>query len=207
MNCVLARGLLSRAWPPGAALQIAGLWPMKLLSMWTCDQCNEQHADHFSTCWKCAGMEAPPRSVGTAAAAGILPCARCNTAMEALGTRRLPGAGGGGVLGEIGELFAKSEPLEAFACPRCGSVEFFLERVGSQHRAETRVAPPAAVDSVAPLTTTVERKFQEACSLEEVGHVEVAAARYEELAACYPGTNFARDAEERLRRIRERFDF
>src|SRR5688572_23294208 len=106
-----------------SGLQIAGRQPMNLLIMWTCNKCSEQHADHFSTCWKCAGMEAPPRSVATVPAS-ILPCARCNTAMEALGTRRLPGAGGGGVLGEFGEIFAKSERLEAYACPHCGRVEF-----------------------------------------------------------------------------------
>src|SRR5688572_15253676 len=105
--------------------------------MWTCNKCSEQHADHFSTCWKCAGMEAPPRTASVGAS-NILPCARCNTAMGPLGKHRLPGAGGDGLLGELGELFTSREPLEAFACPRCGSVEFFLERVGLDHRAQVR---------------------------------------------------------------------
>jgi hypothetical protein len=125
--------------------------------------------------------------------------------MEPLGKRRLPGAEGDGLLGELGELFTTRERLEAFACPHCGSVEFFLEQVGLEHRKQTAIAPPAA--AVVPLTVTVEGKFQEACALEEEGQVEVAVARYEELAARFPGTNFARDAEERLRKIRERLNF
>jgi hypothetical protein len=172
--------------------------------MWTCDKCREQHADHFSTCWKCAGMEAPPRTASVGASS-ILPCARCNSAMEPLGKRRLPGAGGDGLLGELGELFTSRERLEAFACTHCGSVEFFLERVGLDYRAQTSVAPAAPV--TAPLTATVEAKFQHACALEEQGQVEVALARFEELAVRFPGTNFARDAEERLRKIRERLKF
>jgi hypothetical protein len=152
-------------------------------------------------------MGAPPRTAGVGAS-NILPCARCNTAMGPLGKHRLPGAGGDGLLGELGELFTSREPLEAFACPRCGSVEFFLERVGLDHRTQISAASTApAAPVTVPLTVTVEGKFHEACALEEQGQVEVAVARYEELATRFPGTNFARDAEERLRKIRERLNF
>ena len=154
--------------------------------MWTCEKCNEQHAAHFSTCWKCAGLNAPPPGASYVSA------------------RTLPGAGGDGLLGELGELFTSRERLEAYACPHCGSVEFFLEGVGTQHRVQTAAAAaPASV----PAASSVEIKFREACDLEEGGQVEVAVARYEELATRYPGTNYARDAEARLRKIRERMNF
>ena len=158
------------------------------------------HADHFSTCWKCAGMDAPPRGVGVASAS-VLPCARCNTEMQTLGTRTLPGASTGGILGELSELFTDREKMEVFACPNCGRVEFFVEGVGQANRSvvahEVQAAPAAS--------TYVERaqgQLHEAGMHESHGELETAVIRYEDVIAKYPGTVLARDAEERIREIK-----
>lgn len=172
--------------------------------MWKCGKCNEMHADHFSTCWKCAGMEAPPRNVGVASAS-VLPCARCNTEMQTLGTRTLPGASTGGILGELSELFANREKLEVFACPHCGCVEFFVEGIGQAHR--SIVTPTQQSEPVAP--SYVERaqgQLHEAGMHESHGELETAVIRYEDVIAKYPGTVLARDAEERLREIKLKLD-
>jgi len=158
------------------------------------------HADHFSTSWKCAGMDAPPRGVGVASAS-VLPCARCNTEMQTLGTRTLPGASTGGILGELSELFTNREKMEVFACPNCGCVEFFVEGVGQAHRSV--VTPVQQSEPAGP--TYVERaqeKLQEAGLHESHGELETAVLRYEDVMAKYPGTVLARDAEKRLHEIK-----
>ena len=162
------------------------------------------HADHFSTCWKCAGMEAPPRSVSVVPTS-VLPCARCNTETQALGTRTLPGASTGGILGELSELFANREKLEVFACPNCGCVEFFVEGVGQGNRSV--VTPTQQSEPAGP--TYVERaqgQLHEAGIHESHGELETAVIRYEDVIAKYPGTVLARDAEERLREIKLKLD-
>ncbi|HYV32318.1 MAG TPA: hypothetical protein VEO53_14600, partial [Candidatus Binatia bacterium] len=145
------------------------------------------------------GMAAPPPSVRAAAPSPLL-CARCDTALDFVGTKRFHEGSRWGVLGDLGELFVKRERFDVFVCPRCGRVEFFVDGIGEEYRAQ----PPAA-----PAVTAEERVdtvFQEAAQLEAQGELPAAVARYEELVARYPGTNFARDAEQRLRMIRDKLN-
>lgn len=145
-------------------------------------------------------MEAPPRSVSVATAS-VLPCSRCNTEMQSLGTRRLQGGGDTGFFSGLSEMFTDRERLEVYACPHCGLVEFFVEGVGKEHRsvvAQSQQPERAALSYV----ERAEGQLQEANLHEAEGEMEVAVARYEEVIAKYPGTVLARDAEERLREIK-----
>ena len=82
-----------------------------------------------------------------------------------------------------------------------GIVEFFVDGIGEEHRAGQPEEP------VATAQLTVEGVFNEGCQLEAQGQLEAAVARYEQVSAKYPGTTFARDAEQRLRMIRDKLNF
>jgi len=109
----------------------------KIPFMWTCPKCGEQHDDQFSSCWKCAGGEAPE-------AAGALPpgqpaadpirCPRCLANLDFVGTRRFHEGTRWGLMGEIGELFVNQESFDVYVCPRCGRVEFFVDGIGEEFR-------------------------------------------------------------------------
>ena len=145
-------------------------------------------------------MAAPPPAAGSAARSG-LQCTRCNTALDFVGTRRFQEEGRWtAFLGDLGEFFVKREKFNVYVCPRCGRVEFFVEGVGEEYRAALPEAPAPASNA----EMTVERLYHEACQLEAQGELPVAGARYEHLVARYPGTTFARDAEQRLRTIRDK---
>ena len=55
-----------------------------------------------------------------------LSCKRCDTTLVFLGEKRIHEGTNWGVLGEIGEMFVKKEDFELYACPSCGSIEWFL---------------------------------------------------------------------------------
>src|SRR5207247_1213191 len=118
-----------------------------------------------------------------------------------VGTKRFHEGGRWGVLGDLGELFVKRERFDVYVCPRCGRVEFFVDGIGEEHRAGQPEEP------VATAQLTVEGVFNEGCQLEAQGQLEAAVARYEQVSAKYPGTTFARDAEQRLRMIRDKLNF
>ena len=145
-------------------------------------------------------MAAPPPTASVSAPSSLL-CARCNTALDFVGTKRLHEGGRWGVLGDLGELFVKRERFDVYVCPRCGRVEFFVDGIGEEHRAGQPEEP------VATAQLTVEGVFNEGCQLEAQGQLEAAVARYEQVSAKYPGTTFARDAEQRLRMIRDKLNF
>jgi len=65
----------------------------------------------------------------------MIECKRCNVAMEFTGTKRFHEGTNWGWVGEIGEFFVKKERFDVYACPRCGSVEFFVDGVGEELRA------------------------------------------------------------------------
>lgn len=165
--------------------------------MWKCPKCNEQHADHFSSCWKCVGMEAPPRSVQVAPPPAMT-CVRCETNLDFVGTKKFQEDSAGGVWGAFGELFAKRQRFDVYACPRCGRVEFFVDGVGEHYRTETEIRITRTAES------TVERMFDEAAQLASRGEAEEAVARFELVITRYPGTNYARSAEEKIRVIKEK---
>ncbi len=163
--------------------------------MWKCSKCNEQHADHFSSCWKCAGMDAPPRSVQVASLPSMT-CVRCETDLDFVGTKRFQEDSPGGIWGAFGELFAKRERFDVYACPRCGRVEFFVDGVGEEYRAE---APAPRIPRTAE--SAVERMYNEAAELAARGEAEEAVARFELVITRFPGTNYARKSEEKIRTL------
>ncbi|MBL8843658.1 MAG: hypothetical protein JNL90_19205 [Planctomycetes bacterium] len=65
----------------------------------------------------------------------VLPCVRCQTALQFLGTKRFHE--GSHLWDVLGGFFAALEHRETFdlwACPSCGHVELFLEEVGAHLR-------------------------------------------------------------------------
>jgi hypothetical protein len=103
----------------------------------------------------------------------------------------------------LSEMFTERERLEVFACPNCGCVEFFVEGHGQQNRAQNAVAAQPVVRTA----TTVEKaegKLQEGNLHESRGQLEAAVAHYEEVITKYPGTALAKDAETRLRAIKDK---
>lgn len=61
-------------------------------------------------------------------------CARCKVAKNYMGTKRFHEGHRWGALGDIGELFVEKETFDVYVCPRCGSVEFFVDGVGEELR-------------------------------------------------------------------------
>lgn len=106
-----------------------------------CKSCGETMEPGYEICWNCGTHRdgSPPAedfvpeknfespSV-TEIAERDLCCLRCSTRMKLLrrmrfheGSRAWPF-----ILGELGELFVNRETFDAYACPGCGKVEFFL---------------------------------------------------------------------------------
>jgi hypothetical protein len=65
-------------------------------------------------------------------------CPRCDTALQFVGTKKIHEGTNWGILGEIGELFVKRERFDVYVCPRCGRVEFFVDGIGEEFRADSR---------------------------------------------------------------------
>ncbi|HEX8273592.1 MAG TPA: hypothetical protein VF615_13225 [Longimicrobiaceae bacterium] len=60
-----------------------------------------------------------------------LACPRCEVPLSFAGTKHFhEGTRGWDVMGGVWELFKNRESLDAYFCPRCGRVEFFLAGVG-----------------------------------------------------------------------------
>ena len=57
-----------------------------------------------------------------------LNCARCNVALEFVGTRDFHEGTRWGALGDLGEPFVKKERFDVYVCPRCGGVELFVKK-------------------------------------------------------------------------------
>ena len=139
-------------------------------------------------------MDAPPKSVKVAAPVSMA-CARCDTALTQAGAQRLNDGGAGA----LGALLGNHDHLEAFVCPRCGRVELFVVGVGEEHRGE-----PAG-GGTASVVSTVESLLRDAGRHEMRDEAEAAVAGYEQVKARYPGTEYAREAEERLCAIRTKY--
>ncbi len=102
-----------------------------------CPRCGETIEPEFDTCWNCGTHRdgRPPgpafaRETGFADAAPSrdLDCLRCRAPMAPMGrlrfhegSRAMPF-----LLGDLGELFVNRQHFDAYACERCGKVEFFL---------------------------------------------------------------------------------
>ena len=61
-------------------------------------------------------------------------CARCDRALDYVGTKTFHEGTRWGVLGELGELFVHKEQFDVYCCPRCGRVEFFVDGIGEEFR-------------------------------------------------------------------------
>jgi hypothetical protein len=162
--------------------------------MWKCAKCGERHADHFSSCWKCAGLDAPPRSFKVASPLS-LSCARCSNALTLVGHQSLRDAHG--VATGLGQVLVNHEQLEVHLCPRCGQIELFVAGGGEQYRNEAQ--HPRTAEAKA------EHLLREATQLEGKAELEAAVAQYEQVMAKFPGTSLAREAELRLLNIRNKF--
>jgi hypothetical protein len=64
-------------------------------------------------------------------------CLRCHTAMEYWGTKKFhEGTRSFDVLGGIMELLKHREQYDAYVCPHCGCLEFFVDGIGEEFRNE-----------------------------------------------------------------------
>jgi len=61
-------------------------------------------------------------------------CPRCECEKQYLGTKRLKDGAQFGIFGELAQVFVNREKFDVYACPKCGSVEFFVDGVGEKHR-------------------------------------------------------------------------
>jgi len=63
-------------------------------------------------------------------------CARCETALQYVGTKRFhEGARGWAFfLGDLGEFFVNREHFDVYCCPTCGRVELFVDGIGEEFR-------------------------------------------------------------------------
>jgi predicted RNA-binding Zn-ribbon protein involved in translation (DUF1610 family) len=103
-----------------------------------CTACGEGIEDGYAVCWKCGtGTDGSPPVPGFAPEATGSPrvatrdmaCLRCGTGMAFVRYMKLhEGSLLPGVLLDVGKLFTNREGFDAYACPGCGKVEFFLGR-------------------------------------------------------------------------------
>lgn len=140
-------------------------------------------------------MDAPPRSFPVASA-NPLKCLRCDVALAFAGTRWFQA---GGFAGEIGALFSNCDRLDVHVCPQCGRLEFHACTAGEP--AQNVDGPQEALRPAGP----VDALLREGASLAAHGNAEAAVACFEQVASRYPGTTYARDAEQQIREIREKF--
>lgn len=139
-------------------------------------------------------MDAPPPSFPVATAAPLM-CLRCNTALDFAGIKWFQE---GGIAGEIGSLFSNCDRLDVRVCPKCGRLEFFVGAVGDSARSASLVHEPLRP------ATSAEALLREGGVLAARGEVEAAVACFEQVTVKYPGTNYARDAEQNIRELREK---
>jgi ribosomal protein S27AE len=99
-----------------------------------CPRCGETIEAEFDACWNCGTHRdggAPDPAFARdddAPPVRALDCLRCRSPMAPLGrlrfhegSRAMPF-----LLGNLGELFVNRQHFDAYACERCGKVEFFL---------------------------------------------------------------------------------
>ena len=102
-----------------------------------CTNCGEAYEPDLEVCWRCGthrdGTPPGPEFTRNAEVPGLgreLDCVRCREPLALVGrmsfhegSRAMPF-----LLGNVGELLVNRESFDAYACPRCGKVEFFLAR-------------------------------------------------------------------------------
>jgi len=64
----------------------------------------------------------------------VIKCKRCDIDLKFQATKKFHEGTNWGLLGELGELFVNEEEYDVYLCPSCGSIEFFLDKVGEDKR-------------------------------------------------------------------------
>lgn len=110
--------------------------------MWTCKVCSKSIEDGEPFCYHCG----TPPSVDDRTAARIrekrearrLKCLRCRTPLHFAGVKYFhEGRTAWGFwLGNLGELLTGREAYDVYVCPHCGRLEFFVDGIGDELRAE-----------------------------------------------------------------------
>ena len=112
--------------------------------MWTCRVCEKEIEAEQTFCYHCGA----DRSISSADAARMadkrsepapVECLRCAIPMKYAGERKFhEGSRGWGFwLGDVGELFTNREHYDTYVCTRCGKIEFFVDGLGEEYRAES----------------------------------------------------------------------
>lgn len=141
-------------------------------------------------------MEAPPPSVNVLPAVELA-CAACTTGLHLAGSQILRDETG--PQNGLATLLPDHDRLDVYLCPRCHRVEFFAATVGEVPRAEV-------TRNLRGAEGTVETLLREANQLELQEQAASAVARYELIKSRFPGTTYARDADERVRKIRTKME-
>jgi hypothetical protein len=141
-------------------------------------------------------MDSPPPRVNVLPVVDLT-CSKCTTGLQLAGSQLLRDESG--AQHNLAPILPVHERLDVYLCPRCGRVEFFAAAAGEVPRAE-----PAAYAS--GLEGKVEQLLREANQLELQEQIPEAVARYEAILSRYPGTNYARESERRLTKIRTKLD-
>ena len=115
--------------------------------MWQCLKCHKAVEETFDVCWNCGtardGTEDPSfrkdedsvQDETEHPSADPIFCLRCNRKLDFVGTKKFhEGTRAWDVIGGIWELFKNREHFDVYVCPRCGRVEFFVDRVGEEFR-------------------------------------------------------------------------
>lgn len=111
--------------------------------MWTCRVCAKAIEAEETFCYHCGASRElsssdVERIVSKREQPALVECLRCAIAMKYVGERRFhEGSRGWGFwLGDLGELFTHREHYDTYVCTRCGKIEFFVDGLGEDLRAE-----------------------------------------------------------------------
>lgn len=100
-------------------------------------------------------------------APGPLACPRCQVPLSFAGTKQFhEGTRAWDVMGGVLELFKNREALDAYFCPRCGRVEFFLAGVGEELRGQ-RPHDDVVGDDAVPLDLSAPGRDEDEDALPE----------------------------------------
>lgn len=165
--------------------------------MWTCSKCGEQHEDNFNACWKCSD-QTQPEDAARLEEPDPIRCPRCDTVLDYVGNKRFREGGGWGVLGDLGELFARRERFDVYVCPRCGRVEFFIDGIGDESRPKQAMTGGLTGDEAAFALC------EQATKREIKGDIQGALAMYEHIARRFPDTDASRDAIKSIESLRRK---
>ena len=100
--------------------------------MWTCPKCGEQVERNFEACWNCEAPRPEGIDLTEKRKTISMKCLRCDSEIEFLGTKNF--LEGTHLDAWLGDFFLNRERLDVYVCPKCGRVEFFVDRIGEELR-------------------------------------------------------------------------